>query len=863
LLYESSSEYQRCPSDVTDSRSWFNGKSDRFDGSNACDLEANCPLHYDTWEVCTCFLVCFDCKRKNSKENPYLNDDCVQYNVQQWQGMQETSERASVQDQRADESKARNQGLAYVGNETNNVQVDDLNTTLDPTKQPLGKLSGLQNVASACKPLSYNVNVNSLSDDSPSIGDPVKANGSSSECIDFSNNNTLAASLNSNTFKSDIAKVAQDASRGTQGLDKDENLKESAMIVNLMCTKPPIIAEGENFAASVDIFCDEDISTMTVDKLAGKVITEQVDDLCKEGLVIRSMWTRNEAEAPCGPEQLTLTRYAVDCCDQNSTTITQTINILPKPPRFIDSDGNALEAGSMDIVVDCTADIFPSTLGYPLYETGCEESVVDINATDSDPVFNPATCETEITRTFTLIQDDCTEDPETFVQVITLRDPYDPVFDFFPPDQSIGVFDPYGTDSTGLPTAFSRCGSSPVIIDYSDTVEDGKDSVERILRRRFTSTDTCNKKTSRDQIITIANNKDDLPLGEKSLYWLYAGEELYVKDQGVGNEEFTLSGSGSKGTGKGSSKGSRKECSIGLDMCSDIDFFIDSPPPPYICGTSRSDEFSDYEDFLAGFMSKPSLDEGALASSCECEIGDEGCENVARRGIYHWNARTELQKMMTRSRSPMTMPVLYGTQQVVSAGTCKETTRQEDCRNAGLLTVVDPQADPPQALRLQGSNPVYNMFTLSASVFRSTIILKVPATSIVLLNIRNSGDIHIPNTARGILRKEYRDGAGVIPTNHILWNIPHGVDLSTRGSSSYSGSSGSTTARAPYDFVGTLLNRRGEMDLYFGRGGKGSSKSSKGVRPHNNTWTGQLFSRRLYADGVDFDCSPFLGFAGP
>lgn len=803
--------------------------------------------------------------------------------------MQEEADNADVQGVCREASKNQNQGLAFVATDPA-IEPEDFGTKMEPSHQPLGKLSSLQGPNGACRKLDYGINVKSLSTDSQSFDGSMKSGeGTSSMCINFLDNNTLAESLNDDAFKQEIADVAKDAARGSQGLDKDIKLRMCSEIAREMCDTAPRIAPGPNFKESVDIFCDIDLSGLTVDELLGTAVTDVLDHRCEEGLVIRSMLEFVDVQGACAPEQLTVTRFAEDCCRTMTNKITQTIYIHAKPPRFVDDSDNTLEPGAMDVVVSCTDDISPFELGYPKFVPGCKESVVDITAEDSEPVFNPATCETEIKRKFTIVQDGCMKEKETFIQVITLRDSYDPIYDFFPPDQTIGVFDPYGTDALGLPKAFSRCGSSPVVIDYMDTVEEGGSAAERIVRRRFTSTDVCNKRTSQDQIITI-DNEGTAPLDEKGFYWLYAGEEFKVDDvfdsrrhlperkgkRGKATEATAVhflseESEWSDEYGKGKGKGGNKECSVSLNACDDVDCNFDSPPP-YICGTNNTNEFSEYENFLASFIAKPSLDEGTLVSSCECPIDDTNCEMTAPGTMYVWNAKKELQAQQ-HAFGTFNVPFLYGTQQVLSSGTCTETLRQANNNNAGLLTVVDPQADP-QVLRLQGSNLVYNMFTLPASIFSSTIILQVPATSIVLLNVWNSGEIHIPHTSEGIILEEYEAGSGLVPARHILWNIPRGVDLTASGSTSYSRSSSSSKftkgsrREVPFDFVGTMLNRRGEIELNFGSSGTGgttssaSSKSSKGVRPmFNNTWTGQIYSSRLYAKGIDLYCSPFVGFA--
>lgn len=173
------------------------------------------------------------------------------------------------------------------------------------------------------------------------------------------------------------------------------------------------------------------------------------------------------------------------------------------------------------------------------------------------------------------------------------------MWDYFPDDITVDVFDDYGTEALGFPTAYQRCGASPVEVTYTDLIEDGSCFAEKILTRTFKATDICGHVTTRSQIITIANSANDLPLGEKSLASIYGRERARI--------------------------GNKNNCLW------DLNCGIQGVPTEYQCGTAPEDEFSEYSAFLASLNGK-SLNLGPSEKSCACSTMDETCDKAVSLG---------------------------------------------------------------------------------------------------------------------------------------------------------------------------------------------------------------------------------------
>jgi len=310
---------------------------------------------------------------------------------------------------------------------------------------------------------------------------------------------------------------------------------------------------------------------------------------------------------------------------------------------------------------------------------------------------------------------------DTFVQTLTLDNNYPPSWDYFPDDVNIGVFDDYGTEALGFPTAYQQCGASPVEVTYTDSIEDGSCFAEKILTRTFQAIDICGHVTTRAQIITIANRADDLPLGEKSLASVYGRERARI-----GNKNR---------------------------ICLwDLDCNIQDVPTNYECGTAPEDEFSDYSEFLYNLYGK-SLNLGPTKKFCECETDDASCD-----------AQKQAENDGTYKIS-----VLYGTQVATAAGSCTVDTQMRGGSNIGFSSEVGSMQ-----MHLVGTDDVYNFFSIKAEdVAEKSITVKAPSTSIALVNVETV------ELGQNITIGASNDGISLegLPANNVLWNIRDGMNV--------------------------------------------------------------------------------------
>lgn len=248
----------------------------------------------------------------------------------------------------------------------------------------------------------------------------------------------------------------------------------------------PSISKGDNFKTEHTISCDVDIASLNFGVIFGDVV-ETVSDLCPSGLDVgfQIVQSFDDDEDGCAPTTLEIARVATDCCGRTTTPpLFHQLKIEVVPPRF------TTEAGSIDQTLDCTANLFPSDsnpIPVPETEEGCPESENQVTVQDSSTVFDPNTCETSWTRTWTVTQDGCAATSATFLQQFTLQNDYLPEWDFFPEDIVVGFFEKYGTDDLGYPTVFQKCGASPIKVSYEDSIASGTCFAERILTRTFTA----------------------------------------------------------------------------------------------------------------------------------------------------------------------------------------------------------------------------------------------------------------------------------------------------------------------------------------------------------------------------------------
>jgi len=445
-------------------------------------------------------------------------------------------------------------------------------------------------------------------------------------------------------------------------------------------------------------------------------------------------------------------------------------------------------------------------LGEPSYETGCPGAEQDFEVKDRETVFDQGTCETKITREFRLVDDGCEDKAVSFDQKITLTNTHKPEWDFFPPDVTIAVFDDYGTDATGFPTAFQACGAAPVEITYTDEIEEGGCFAERILTRTFEAVDICGHATVQTQTIKITNN-DGLPLGETSLAKVY-GRDIAR----IGNDDT--------------------KCLWPAYECG-----VSGAPVLYQCESGDDEEFAGYQSYLDTLST--SLDLGTLETSCDCEDGDTTCDERVRDPNYNES-------------------VYYGVPRTVASGTCTVDSSQTPGTNAGTFT-QDENPDDCPALQgsggngrgrgrngngvgngrdicikktLTGTDTVYNIFEVDALEFETkSVVIDCPASSIVLVKVKGEYPDKKITFGRNVRGVELVD----VEPKHVLWNVPNPTDFKL-----------TSTVRDDWSWQGTMLNGKGVVALTVN---------------DFSPWTGQIFCKELNANKISFECGHFSGFA--
>jgi hypothetical protein len=674
--------------------------------------------------------------------------------------------------------------------------MEALDAKMRPTNFTIGKTSELVN-ASACKSLPYEVSVNELATETHGTsGSRRNASGTSSSCVDFSSKSGLSSTLSG--LQQDVATAAKDASRGSQGLDKDPSAQKCGAVAGAVCDpSQPTLTEGPDFQLMATVDCNIDFSTFNFDSVFGKA-NLNMDPTCKAKTPLYKILSTTDDETDgCSPVTMTIERYATDCCKQKTNTFQHILTIETLPPKFLTT------AGSMDAELDCTANIHPEELGAPDYEPGCPEALQELEVSDAEPVFDSLTCRTTIERTFSVSDDGCAAKTQSFLQKITLTNDYDPEWDFFPPDTTIGVFDDYGTDAVGFPTVYQRCGASPVRItyEYADEIAEGECFAQRILTRTFTAVDVCGHKSERSQQIIIEQAASSLPLGDKSLAQIYGRSKANVLP-----------------------REGKKPCLYPSDACN-----VFGAPDDYECGTADEEEFTQYQTELQSLS--PSLNKGPIETSCDCPDGDTSCDE---RAIPNY-----LQG------------ILYGVPLTKQAGACTIVGSMSEGANMGTVNTVSSikcstggflaPSDCNKKI-LNGTDQVYNIFWIEASDLKEhTIEIDAPSTSVVLVKVGNGRKSKSKQKLETV--KVGKKTQGVILTregmvaNNILWNVEKGIELKV-------------TPPSPgvYSWHGSLLNPLGDVNL--------TANKNFGIQ-----WHGQMFADKIQTVGVDFQCGHFAGFA--
>lgn len=772
-----------------------------------------------------------NCYKKT--EGPVEDIKCLQIKAKKINEMKTKAADAKLKQTCRQESQERNQGLKYINRADETSAVEGLNAKLSFEEVTLGTSSSMQGVTTLCKPLSFNLRVNTLSPSNANGFDGSRGNTgfkNTADCFDFLNKDVLIQTLPKfNQEKEPIINDAKSVVVGSQGLHNDESLTScKASIDGLEDCVSPRVSEGQGFQTEASMTCGDGKPNLL--SLFGQIDIE-VDPRCQasptQGFI---MTGGSPPDGACQPRKVFYDRIIKGCCGDD-VKISHVLNIEPTPPTITQP------VGSKDVTKTCDANIHPDVFGDPIFQTSCAYASTSMSIEQSDPEFDLATCQTTIQRTFRLVESGCNANEQLFLQTITLENDYAPEFDFFPPDTTIGVFDEYGTGALGFPTAFQVCGLT-VTITYTDMISEGKCFAERILHRTFKVVDICGHMTEKTQTITITNKQTAFPFGDLSLTSLFGKNGLEAPGKVI----------------KKTSNKKPKSCLIPNDKCNI------NGAPEYVCRSATDSvnaQFSAYQSQLEG-LPMVRMSPGVSVQACTCSSGDISCDKMKQQkeGAIYYGTKV--------TTSPGTCVV----EEVVNPNHVGHIGRTEvDCprihskigRNhergleaegnkseksyKNLYSKSTKETNSSKACyqkTLSGSNPVYNLFEISVIDFYDiTFVLDVPSTSIALVNIavpeeafkkkiplgRYSRGVHLHNTD--------------LPAHNIIWNIldPTELELGKR-------------IVKDWEFHGTILNLNGRMKL----------KSDK----YNPViWKGQIFAEDLKVDHhFEIQCGGhFSGFA--
>ena len=728
-------------------------------------------------------------------------------------------------------SQNRNKGIKYAGENKASFKAN-LDAKLTFNKIQLGKTSTLSNSArngstSACKPAEYNLVSQSLSTSSEQFDGSTRASiqQTTGKCFDFTSEDSLKETLGSFDDEKQTAgpNLAKEVING-QGIDNDEQFRNTLNSANGLdnCMAVEMIPNTDDFSSTAKMKCND--SNPNFKKMFGSV-TVNYDNRCEEKPEQQFIITGSSAaETNCGGRSITIDRTIKDCCG-NISTIEHTIEVEKVPPTFTQ------EPNSLDLVRTCDFNMHPSNpeLPRPSFARGCDASSIRMGYDDTVSVFNHLTCATTFTRRTTLTESNCDEFKQTFIQDIVLKNDYAPIFDSFPNDKTIGVFDSYGSDALGFPTAFQQCGL-PVTITYSDMITIGDCFAERILKRTFKAVDSCGHSTEQIQTILISTQMESsLPLGNKSLAKVYANTDLksYIDDFKEQQKDSCLIESANCGISGAISYECKTE---------DIDF-----------------EFGPYQNRLLQIPTI-NLNKGTTELECICPEGDSTCDSRVdiSDNVLYVTPVTKASGNCTGSQ--FTTSLQRGTS-VLQERECDTTRRfleiddqvlNDVDGNSSNLNDIDATSTKitkaPQSSKarkktkapkvnicaekvLTGDNHVYNFFTIEVTEFaNTTFIIDVPATSVVLVNV------YVPpnNIGKNVYFGKYAQTKGVIlrqglTAHNVIWNIVNDVELKL------------DYKNVPFDwaFYGTVLNPYGKLYL-------------KSDKYNPVVWMGQLFANDIH-----------------
>lgn len=202
-----------------------------------------------------------------------------------------------------------------------------------------------------------------------------------------------------------------------------------------------------------------------------------VSDNCRTSIALRDANGLDSAPSTdgCGLKTFERVWFAEDCAG-NPASFTQTISEQDTMPPVID-------ASTLITLVECGGDTSVAALGTPTATDACLGASVTPMVLSTVAV--PQMCFNNYERTWEAR--DCSDNPATHVQSITLQDTLDPTFDNSI-DMTVYVYctDPTDIGSTGTLTASDQCDPTVSVVTSDDTAT-GMCALDTITRTHTAS----------------------------------------------------------------------------------------------------------------------------------------------------------------------------------------------------------------------------------------------------------------------------------------------------------------------------------------------------------------------------------------
>lgn len=249
--------------------------------------------------------------------------------------------------------------------------------------------------------------------------------------------------------------------------DECGNSSTATQVIHLIDNIDP---EFSNFPNDVILNCGEDIPS--VPSVTGIDNCDDSPEIVYNGEII------------VGTCPMTITRtWTITDCSGNTVTSEQTIS-------FVDTTAITITSSPADMSIECGEDI-PEVL--PTATTTLECELVTFTYSDSEET---TTCETIITRTF--IGEDGCGNLVQVMQIITIVDTTDPVFDEYP----LTIDAPCDEIPGVIVTATDNCSS--VVIEYTDNFLTG--GCAGTINRTYAVIDECGNSSTSQQIINLIDD---------------------------------------------------------------------------------------------------------------------------------------------------------------------------------------------------------------------------------------------------------------------------------------------------------------------------------------------------------------------